>query len=71
MKSRNDDGDDVKRNDTVRTWVIVFAIWAAARIVDIAIKHGRVPLGELVTALVTGVAVASAVAYAVHRRRAR
>lgn len=43
----------------------------AAHLADIAIKHGRVTLVEFTTALVTGVVVASAVAYAMHRHRVR
>jgi hypothetical protein len=68
---QNHTGDGVKRNGTARTWIIVFGIWVAAHLADIAIKHGRVALVEFMTALVTGMVVASAVAYAVHRRRAR
>jgi hypothetical protein len=64
-------GDGEKRNGTAMTWIIVFGLWVAGHLADITIKHGHVALVEFMTALVTGVVVASAVAYAVHRRRAR
>jgi hypothetical protein len=49
----------------------VFGIWVAGHIALSAVNHGRVGLVDFGTAIVTGVVVASGLAYAVHRPRGR